>query len=398
MKIELSGGRKYTGNVSIDSKPNGHGTMEFPNGAEYFGNWKDGKFHGDGNMMYSNGYKYIGNWKDGKFHGNGLLEYPDGKKVDSEWYENKKHGEGVVQWPDGRSYKGYFKNNKQNGRGEYRIPGRSKYIGEWVNNKKHGKGSMSFSKSIGKNGELYIEGEWEENKFCSGSVISCTVEIQGDFPISVDNSKNSYNRNEYIELTRNIENKIKRIIKQMMNSNNQALRKYGELISNGDKYNTEKFKIIPNVEVRSYAVTRIYRDLTTKESTNGTLSPEILFNPFITMTESDEQIAGSLAHEAAHVKYGHLNYEHHYDKESRLKDYNLSNIADDLIINEDLRQAGIKLENALFLDDQSSTVGRRSWRQIILDTWGREILENDLTEDRIYETLIKRRNEFNWNI
>ena len=42
---------------------NGSGTMKWPNGDEYVGEWKDSKVHGVGTLIWSDGTKYIGDWK-----------------------------------------------------------------------------------------------------------------------------------------------------------------------------------------------------------------------------------------------------------------------------------------------------------------------------------------------
>ena len=44
---------------------NGTGTMIWPNGDQYVGEWKDSKTHGVGTMTWSNGTKYVGDWKNG---------------------------------------------------------------------------------------------------------------------------------------------------------------------------------------------------------------------------------------------------------------------------------------------------------------------------------------------
>jgi len=52
---------------------NGTGTMIWPNGDQYVGEWKNSKTHGVGTLTWSNGTKYVGEWKYGKQHGQGKL-------------------------------------------------------------------------------------------------------------------------------------------------------------------------------------------------------------------------------------------------------------------------------------------------------------------------------------
>ncbi len=44
----------------------GLGSMTYPDGDKYVGEWKDGKRHGEGTYTWSDGDKYVGEYKDGK--------------------------------------------------------------------------------------------------------------------------------------------------------------------------------------------------------------------------------------------------------------------------------------------------------------------------------------------
>ena len=52
-----------------DRQPNGQGTITYPNGRKYVGEYKDGKYHGQGAFTYTDGSKYVGEYKDGEYHG-----------------------------------------------------------------------------------------------------------------------------------------------------------------------------------------------------------------------------------------------------------------------------------------------------------------------------------------
>ena len=52
-----------------DRQPNGQGTITYPNGKKYVGEWKNGKKHGQGTKTWSNGDKYVGEYKNGEYHG-----------------------------------------------------------------------------------------------------------------------------------------------------------------------------------------------------------------------------------------------------------------------------------------------------------------------------------------
>lgn len=55
--------------------PNGKGTMTYPDGSRYNGQWKDGVRHGVGTFDGADGRRYFGEWQDGKRHGQGQFLY-----------------------------------------------------------------------------------------------------------------------------------------------------------------------------------------------------------------------------------------------------------------------------------------------------------------------------------
>ena len=64
-------GLLYFGNAYAECKEgncsNGTGTMVWPNGDQYVGEWKEGNKHGQGKYTYPDGTKKEGVWKDNKF-------------------------------------------------------------------------------------------------------------------------------------------------------------------------------------------------------------------------------------------------------------------------------------------------------------------------------------------
>ena len=70
-----------------DRQPNGQGTITYPNGIKYVGEWKDGLQNGQGTWTYYNGDKYGGEFKDDELwngttydkNGNIYSKYVNGK-------------------------------------------------------------------------------------------------------------------------------------------------------------------------------------------------------------------------------------------------------------------------------------------------------------------------------
>ena len=50
-------------------------------------------------------------------HGEGSLYYPDGKKYEGEFLNGKRHGEGTFTYPDGTAFVGKFIEGQQQGLG-----------------------------------------------------------------------------------------------------------------------------------------------------------------------------------------------------------------------------------------------------------------------------------------
>jgi len=45
---------------------NGKGTMQFPGGSKYIGEWKNGQMNGNGEFIFYSGAKYAGEWHEDK--------------------------------------------------------------------------------------------------------------------------------------------------------------------------------------------------------------------------------------------------------------------------------------------------------------------------------------------
>ncbi|KAH9578595.1 MORN motif [Trypanosoma melophagium] len=97
------------------------GTLFYPNGTFYVGNWHHNKLHGgyevfacraaidahyengypkgEGAMLYNlkpNAYRYEGEWENGQRHGNGIIFYANGDTFACTFSHGKRHGRGVT--------------------------------------------------------------------------------------------------------------------------------------------------------------------------------------------------------------------------------------------------------------------------------------------------------------
>lgn len=149
--------------VSLHSQPkcvsgncnNGYGTLVFPSGGKYIGDFENGKMQGKGIYYFSDGNKYIGHWQDqyregegrmvffngdeylGQFHlnkfsGQGTMTYAVGNRYDGNWEDNKPHGQGVMTYNDGSRYEGQWEYGKRNGMGLMVYPSGKQNRGQWV--------------------------------------------------------------------------------------------------------------------------------------------------------------------------------------------------------------------------------------------------------------------------
>ena len=68
---------KYIGDVLM-GRPHGFGTLVFPDGNKYVGEFMNGLFHGQGKYtISSNGYSYVGEYRIGSLW-NGTMKEKDG--------------------------------------------------------------------------------------------------------------------------------------------------------------------------------------------------------------------------------------------------------------------------------------------------------------------------------
>jgi len=118
-----------------DGFPEGLGSLTYPDGEKYVGEWKDGKNNGQGTFTYHNGTKYVGEFKDGYRNGQGTYTWSNGKKYIGKWKNGEINGQGTYTRGkgdyEGGGYVGQWKSGYKHGQGTYTYPKGSKYVGEY---------------------------------------------------------------------------------------------------------------------------------------------------------------------------------------------------------------------------------------------------------------------------
>uniref|UniRef100_A0A3P9C260 Alsin Rho guanine nucleotide exchange factor ALS2 n=1 Tax=Maylandia zebra TaxID=106582 RepID=A0A3P9C260_9CICH len=125
--------------------------------AQYTGSWLAGRVHGRGTMKWPDGRLYKGNFKNGLEDGSGKLARNSSSVFIGQWVHDKKTGYGV--------YDDITRNmetqNKVSSNGRFTVvdigPG-EKYMGMWLDDQRHGSAVVITQHSV------YFEGTFRENK------------------------------------------------------------------------------------------------------------------------------------------------------------------------------------------------------------------------------------------
>nr|XP_056713937.1 ALS2 C-terminal-like protein [Euleptes europaea] len=136
--------------------------------AVYDGEWCLGRPHGKGTLTWPDGRNYVGDFKDGLEHGFGICLVPRVSEdrydcYKCHWQEGKMSGYGICEYGNEMVYKGYFKDNLRHGFGILESPSCTerpfKYTGHWENDKRSGYGIWDDEERA----ERYI-GMWHEDQ------------------------------------------------------------------------------------------------------------------------------------------------------------------------------------------------------------------------------------------
>jgi hypothetical protein len=161
----------------VTCSADGHGTLTYPNGDYYTGEWRDGCKHGKGEFHYMDGSSYVGDWVDDQVRqpsrrylplvhpeqpsGWGKLVWRNGVVYEGSWLEGKVplpayshllllflfrslcvlhftlaqfHGHGTLTNSRGEMYRGEFVAGKREGKGVFSSPTMC-YDGMWKEDK-----------------------------------------------------------------------------------------------------------------------------------------------------------------------------------------------------------------------------------------------------------------------
>lgn len=94
------------------SAKHGQGTMKWPNGDEYVGEWKNDKMDGQGTMTWANGDLYEGAWKDDIMNGEGTYIWANGDEYTGTWKNGEQDGQGTFTFADGEVLSGVYSNGE----------------------------------------------------------------------------------------------------------------------------------------------------------------------------------------------------------------------------------------------------------------------------------------------
>ncbi|MEL7333034.1 MAG: pentapeptide repeat-containing protein [Cyanobacteria bacterium J06560_2] len=117
--------------------------------------------------QYQDGSVYYGRIVNGQpDDGQGSMTYPSGNRYDGEYKNGQRSGCGTFAFSDGRRYVGQFKADQFNGLGTWILENDERYIGEFKDNKCNGQGTFIYV-----NGSVKT-GTWQDGILTDGT-LSC---------------------------------------------------------------------------------------------------------------------------------------------------------------------------------------------------------------------------------
>ena len=158
-KFRFSDGADYYGDFR-KGKFSGTGVMHYPDGALYAGGWRAGLQEGEGRMNDANGNAYIGMWHNGRRHGKGRVEFKNGNRVEGNWAYDKVNGTVEFHFANGDYYRGAINQQFQlAGQGTMEYASGDYYTGLWAADMREGEGKYVLEDGT------EIAGNWTDDQF-----------------------------------------------------------------------------------------------------------------------------------------------------------------------------------------------------------------------------------------
>ena len=200
---------------------NCQGSLKYPNGDIYTGEFNYGQPNGVGKMIYANGDLYAGNF-----------------------FEGQKHGIGDYTWADGNRYIGQFIGGNLEGRGAYYFLGKNKtnpdkYVGDFKKNAFNGDGIYTYG-----NGAV-VSGRFKDGKKVNVSTPVQAAEIKRTPDVvGAENELNKLGAEALNKVNGISENNQAPVNKELM-----ALSDYSDGVINGNSLSERNESTLPRGNV-----------------------------------------------------------------------------------------------------------------------------------------------------
>jgi hypothetical protein len=122
-------------------------TWIYPNGAQYKGDWKDGKESGYGEWRCVCGCEYRGQWLNGDHHGEGVWTHSLGlRRYSGGWVDGHRAGFGTLYFHTGDEFRGFIGERERFAEGELIFANGNVYRGTWHGLRLTGAAMIDFGK------------------------------------------------------------------------------------------------------------------------------------------------------------------------------------------------------------------------------------------------------------